>query len=149
MLSLHVKSEWWRIKNFKIHSGYRKKHTIESPFCFIPISQAFQNFDIDEGIMNGIHFFLEMRATSFQESRLSCVRVSDKDGDRKWSKITLFFTRRYLENRRTYRDKWRSVSKGKVPRFWWSFASWPEVIILRVTAVQIFPNFNRSLIESR
>ena len=67
----------------------------------------------------------------------------------KWSKITLFFTRRYLENRKTYRDKWRSVSKGKVPRFWWSFASWPEVIILRVTAVQIFPNFNRSLIESR
>ena len=60
-------------------------------------------------------FFLEMRTTFFQESRLSLVwslgqvgetrckrevRVRVKDRDSKRLKITFFFTRRYLGNRK-------------------------------------------------
>ena len=56
-------------------------------------------------------------------------------------KITFVFARRYLGNRKSYRDKWKSVLKGKVPRFWWSSIRWPEVIIFRVIAVQSFSNF--------
>ena len=64
-------------------------------------------------------------------------RVSDE-----WLKI-VFFTRRYLGNRKSYRDKWKSVSKRKVPRFYRFFIRWPEVTILKVTTVQSFSNFNR------
>ena len=43
-------------------------------------------------------------------------RVNDKETI-KGSKITLLFTRWYLGNRKSYRDKRESVSKGKIPRF--------------------------------
>ena len=71
-------------------------------------------------------FFQESRTTLFQESRLchlsavwdrSALRVRDKDGDNKRLKITILFTRRYLGNRKSYRDKRKGVSKGKVARF--------------------------------
>ena len=55
----------------------------------------------------------------------------------------LFFTRRYLGNRKSYRDKWGGVSKRKVPRFRWSFIRWPEVAILGVKMTQNFRNFNK------
>ena len=54
----------------------------------------------------------------------------------------LFFTRRYLGNRKSYRNKSKSVSKSKVPRFQRSLIHPPEVIIFGVIAIWIFPNFN-------
>ena len=42
---------------------------------------------------------------------------SDKDADGKRLNITLFFTRRYLRNEKSYRDNSKSVLKSKVPRF--------------------------------
>ena len=74
-------------------------------------------------------------------------RVSDKDGDGKRLKITIFFARRYLGNRKSYRDKRESVSKGKIPRFYRSLIRRLKIIIFGVIAIQIFSNFNKALIE--
>ena len=108
--------------------------------------------------MNGprstdLHFLLEfLRTTLFPGiASVAClefqcereIRVSKKDRDGKRSKIILFFTRRYLGNRKSYQNEWKNVSKGKVPRFRWSFVRWSKIIILEVTAIQSFPNFNR------
>ena len=70
--------------------------------------------------------------------------MCDKNEDSKRLKITLSFTRRYLGNRKSYRDKRKSVLKSKVARFRSSFIRPPEVNIFEVTAVQSFVvNFNR------
>ena len=63
---------------------------------------------------------IERNTFLFQESRLEFgigreIRVSDEIVNE--LKITLFFARRYLGNRKSYRDKSKSVLKGKVPRF--------------------------------
>ena len=71
------------------------------------------------------------------------IRLSDEDGDSKRLKIIFLFTRRYLGNRKSYRDESKSVLKVKIPRFWWSFIRWPRVIIFGVIAIQSFSNFNR------
>ena len=57
-------------------------------------------------------------------------------------KITLFFKRRYLGNRKLYRGRWKRVLKGKVQRFRSSFVRCSEIVIIGVTAVQSFFNFN-------
>ena len=46
-------------------------------------------------------------------------RQGRRDGKR--LKITFFFARRYLGNRKSYRDKSKSILKGKIPRFQRSF----------------------------
>ena len=69
--------------------------------------------------------------------------MCDKNEDSKRLKITLSFTRRYLGNRESYRDKRKSILKGENSRFQRSLVDQAEVIILGVTAVQSFANFNR------
>ena len=127
---------WEEIKNFsiKIHSGNRENHSIEVFFCFIPISQSIAEIQgFKASIYDSAKIINELARPSdlhfFQESRLLLVYslrwVSEtrceregKNEDSKRFKITDSFTRRYLENRKSYRDEWKSVLKGKVPRFW-------------------------------
>ena len=72
-------------------------------------------------------FFLEMQIWTrsfFQESHLSFPRTleQEREGVRKKMekrlKITSFFARRYLGNGKSYRDKWKTVLKSKIPRFY-------------------------------
>ena len=90
----------------------------------------------------------------FQQSRLSLVRISQCDEVRargrnirqrrvakRW-KITFLFARRYLGDRKSYREERKRVLKGKVPRFQSSFARRLEIVVFQVTAVQSFRNFN-------
>ena len=109
--------------------------------------------------MNGLPtyiFSLEMHTAHCSLSEIaSAARLDFKIGqtarqERRSSKrlkITLLFTRRYLGNRKSYRDEWEGVSKRKVLRFYPSFIRWPEVIIFEVMAVQRFPNFNRKWLK--
>lgn len=70
-----------------------------------------------------LHFFpfLKESTRGCHSSRSSSKswreRINDKDSDDKRWKITFRFTRRYLDNPNSYRDKTKSVLKGKVPRF--------------------------------
>ena len=59
----------------------------------------------------------------------------DEDEDSKRLKITLLFIRRYLGNRKSYRDNSKSVLKGKLPRFQRSPVELMKLINLEVTAV--------------
>ena len=69
--------------------------------------------------------------------------INDKDKNSEGVKITLFFTRRYLRNRKSYRDESKSVLKSKIPLFQRSFTRQPELTIFKIITVQNFFNFNR------
>ena len=71
------------------------------------------------------------------------VQVSEKDEDGKRLKIILPFTRRYLDNRKSYGDNSKSTLKGKNVLFQRSFAQRPISIILGLVAVQTFVSFNK------
>lgn len=85
-----------------------------------------------------LYSFLEMRIiTFFQES---CLGIDKRDearakATRKRLKISFLFTRGYLGNRMSYRDKWKNILKGKIPRFQRSFIRWPEIIIFGVIVI--------------
>ena len=64
-----------------------------------------------------------------------------------WLRNIFSFTRGYLENRKLYPDRWKSVLKSEIRRFRWCSARWPEVAILEDIAVQSFPNFDTFLIK--
>lgn len=91
-----------------------------------------------EIINSDLYSFLEMRIiTFFQES---CLGIGKQvAGTRKWLKISFLFAR-YLGNRMSYRDKWKSVLKGKIPRFQRSFTRCLKVGSLRFT-LSIYGNF--------
>ena len=104
-----------------------------------------------------LHFFLETTTYAYSSKNRVChlsavwdrsasrereVRVSDEDGDNNRSKITVFFKRRYLGNRKSYRYRWDSVSKCKILRFQRSLAGLPEPIIPGIITVQISSDFN-------
>lgn len=93
-----------------------------------------------EIINSDLYSFLEMRIiTFFQES---CLGIGKREvaGTRKWLKISFLFARGYLGNRMSYRDKWKSVLKGKIPRFQRSFTRCLKVGSLRFT-LSIYGNF--------
>lgn len=84
-----------------------------------------------EIINSDLYSFLEMRIiTFFQES---CLGIGKREvaGTRKWLKISFLFARGYLGNRMSYRDKWKSVLKSKIPRFQRSFTRCLKVGSLR------------------
>ena len=67
------------------------------------------------------YYFQESRLSLFwslgQASETRCereIRVSDKEGDSKRPKITLSFTRRYLGNRKSCREKSKSILKRRI-----------------------------------
>lgn len=85
-----------------------------------------------EIINSDLYSFLEMSIiTFFQES---CLGIGKREvaGTRKWLKISFLFARGYLGNRMSYRDKWKSVLKGKIPRFQRSFTRCLKVGSLRL-----------------
>lgn len=93
-----------------------------------------------EIINSDLYSFLEMSIiTFFQES---CLGIGKREvaGTRKWLKISFLFARGYLGNRMSYRDKWKSVLKGKIPRFQRSFTRCLKVGSLRFT-LSIYGNF--------
>lgn len=93
-----------------------------------------------EIINSDLYSFLEMLIiTFFQES---CLGIGKREvaGTRKWLKISVLFARGYLGNRMSYRDKWKSVLKGKIPRFQRSFTRCLKVGSLRFT-LSIYGNF--------
>lgn len=93
-----------------------------------------------EIINSDLYSFLEMSIiTFFQES---CLGIGKREvaGTRKWLKISVLFARGYLGNRMSYRDKWKSVLKGKIPRFQRSFTRCLKVGSLRFT-LSIYGNF--------
>lgn len=92
-----------------------------------------------EIINSDLYSFLEMRIiTFFQES---CLGIGKQvAGTRKWLKISVLFARGYLGNRMSYRDKWKSVIKGKIPHFQRSFTRCLKVGSLRFT-LSIYGNF--------
>lgn len=61
-------------------------------------------------------FFQELRL-DFAIDQWDEMRASEKDEDNNRLKIIFSFTRRYLGNLNSYRDKSRIVLKGKVLRF--------------------------------
>ena len=69
-------------------------------------------------------------------------------GGKRW-KITFLFARRYLGDRKSYREERKRVLKGKVPRFQSSFARQLEIVVFQVTAVQSFRNFNTVWSEAK
>lgn len=93
-----------------------------------------------EIINSDLYSFLEMSIiTFFQES---CLGIGKREvaGTRKWLKISFLFARGYLGNRMSYRDKWKSVLKSKIPRFQRSFTRCLKVGSLRFT-LSIYGNF--------
>ena len=92
-------------------------------------------------------FFSRNRVLRFSRNRVwrsSAVRDGsasetserdDEDEDSKRLKITLLFIRRYLGNRKSYRDNSKSVLKGKLPRFQRSPVELMKLINLEVTTV--------------
>lgn len=76
----------------------------------------------------------------FSRNRVCLSRIWDAHES---EKITLLFTRRYLESRKWYRDKRKTALKYKISRFQRSLTRWPEVISFEVTTIQSFSNFNR------
>lgn len=93
-----------------------------------------------EIINSDLYSFLEMSIiTFFQES---CLGIGKREvaATRKWLKISFLFARGYLGNRMSYRDKWKSVLKGKIPRFQRSFTRCLKVGSLRFT-LSIYGNF--------
>ena len=86
-----------------------------------------------------LEFMIGQRKKCEQEKR-----AEEKDGNNKRLKINFVFIRWYLGNRKSYRDKSKSILKGKVLRFVWSFIHRSKVNTFGVIAVQSFLNFNRS-----
>lgn len=84
--------------------------------------------------------FFPRNAYYFSRNRVCLSRIWDAHES---EKITLLFTRRYLESRKWYRDKRKTALKYKISRFQRSLTRWPEVISFEVTTIQSFSNFNR------
>lgn len=100
-------------------------------------------------------FFLGKNVCLFQESRLSFVwfvwdtsarrganERSEKDEDSKRLKIILFFTRRYFGNRKSYRDKTKSVLNSKIPRSQWSLYWTMKIQSFLLISIRLLRSFD-------
>ena len=154
-----------------IHSEHSQKHALYNAFWFRPISRSVPKIQLHKVtcIFNrrksknyewrpDLHFFQEMRTLGSKSSSLTSallttlglvsgreweVRECERDSDRKSSKNSVPFERRYLGNGKSDRDETKTILQGKVRSFRRFELNFDAFVCSGIIIVETFGSFNR------